>query len=642
MGHTLPAASMMLFNDNASFLAGCDDLSLDFTSARPDPFSQNHDFGAPDGLSSDLRFGYSNTSSDSSLSQQGSCNSLVGMDTGQGNHGVPAWHKMGSMTNVPLLAETSKEGDCLCSPACTSTIPWVSTWCRRKLDKTGLEKITEADVFAIPSPETIDCLFQYFFQFKHHRLPVLNEWHIYCLINNRPVVNDEMPSPISLALLYAVLFSACSMISNDELGHAGLSSFRAMGRAFYKRAKVLYDLGCEQSPMQKVQICLLMSTTTSPILENGMMPRENWILEAQKILKDANIPLLLSQNSQPPHQMARWRVLYSCCILRVIAFLLGSQRAIVASGLPFEIPSVTLSDMDDEIRAPWHLELDVKRKLADLFLAKLELFRHFSLICNVILHHTEVQESPTQGGHSRKPGRSIIGELEECEAAVSNWRAEYAHLLQDQQATSHPPTAEELPWLTHKAFLHLTYEFMVSTLHQIGITFGNPKATPWASKLREASHQAVWESASMTTHIIKQLIAWDALRYLPSAAVVCIFIPFTIHGILLKASTITYSPIVHGLFTCLQALESLSERYDDVDFFFKLHQAAVSLTHRLMFQQSYRMEHQNDLSNGVSLQPGRSADGDSEAVPPLARIDAYSQVLTLHNRILAEGSFDFV
>jgi hypothetical protein len=227
----------MLFNDNTSFIAGCDDLSLDFASTGPDPFPQNYDFGAPDSLSSDLQFGY-NTSSDSSLGQQGSCNSLVGIDTLPGNHGIPAWHNMSSMIKAPSLAEAPNEGDCMCAPACTSTIPWVSTWCRRKLDKTALEKLTEADVFAIPSSETIDCLLRYFFQFKHPRLPVLNEWHIYCLVNNHPVGNDEIPSPISLALLYAVLFSASSMISNDERDRAGFRSFRAMGRAFYTRAKV--------------------------------------------------------------------------------------------------------------------------------------------------------------------------------------------------------------------------------------------------------------------------------------------------------------------------------------------------------------------------------------------------------------------
>jgi hypothetical protein len=201
-----------------------------------------------------------------------------------------------------------------------------------------------------------------------------------------------------------------------------------------------------------------MSTSTCPDFQNGMIQRENWIIEAQRILKEVNVPMLLSQSSLPLRQIARWRILSACCILRVIAFLLGSQRVIIASGLPLEIPTVTLSDMDDEIRAPWHLDLGVKRKLAELFLAKLELFRPFSLICNVILQHTEVQQSPAESGRSRRLGRSIIGELEECEAAVSNWRAEYAQIMQDQQAASHTPTAEELPWLTHKAFLQLTYE----------------------------------------------------------------------------------------------------------------------------------------------------------------------------------------
>jgi hypothetical protein len=121
---------------------------------------------------------------------------------------------------------------------------------------------------------------------------------------------------------------------------------------------------------------------------------------------------------------------------------------------------------------------------------------------------------------------------------------------------------------------------------------------------------------------------------------VCIFIPFTIHGILLKASMITHSPIVHGMSTCLQALEHLSERHDDVDFFFHLHQAALGLTHQIMFQDSQR--NQCNFDSGVNLQTSLSSSRDSEVIPPLARTEAYSQVLKLHNRVLIEGNFDLV
>jgi hypothetical protein len=229
----------MLFNDNASFLAGCDDLSLDFTLAGPDPYPQSHEFGAPDNtLSSNLQHPYSNASGQFALGHQPSSNSLVRIDPSHSDHGLPAWHEMSLATKIPSPAETPNDDDCPCASPCTSTIPWVSTWCRRKLDTTTLERLENADVFAVPSPETIDCLFRYFFQFKHSRLPVLNEWHMYCLLNNRPVVGDEMPSPISLALLYAILFSGSSMITHDELDRAGFNSFRVMGRAFYMRAKV--------------------------------------------------------------------------------------------------------------------------------------------------------------------------------------------------------------------------------------------------------------------------------------------------------------------------------------------------------------------------------------------------------------------
>lgn len=222
--------------------------------------------------------------------------------------------------------------------------------------------------------------------------------------------------------------------------------------------QLLYEAGCEQSPMQKLQICLLMSSKTDLDFENGIMPREDWLVEAQRIIENENIPHLLAENSLPLQEAVRWRILYACCIVRVISLFFGSQRPTVLSGLPFEIPVISQKDLEDDARAPWHLPISEKYQLAEIFLAKLELFRHISLICNAILQHSAQKQSLAKTGAAIRPRHSITGELEVCESDVCSWKTDYAHLLDRQPKASPRPTPDELPVLVHKAFLQLTFE----------------------------------------------------------------------------------------------------------------------------------------------------------------------------------------
>lgn len=122
----------------------------------------------------------------------------------------------------------------------------------------------------------------------------------------------------------------------------------------------------------------------------------------------------------------------------------------------------------------------------------------------------------------------------------------------------------------------------------------------------------------------------------------CIFIPFTIHGILLKASTSNNPSIVHGMSTCLQALEHLSERYDDVEFLFNLHQATLNFTHSITLRQIPECDQQIESFVAVGARPFSSASKKSGTIPPLTNTNTYAQVLRLHNQIISGGNLDLI
>ncbi|PGH20097.1 hypothetical protein AJ80_03665 [Polytolypa hystricis UAMH7299] len=634
-------SALMLMEGCPAFATDAESLTLDFGAELQGQHPQNHVLPLANEHISTSHFGYANHPSDCSLTDDTLGDILNGQPLPDDVDSMTiqsSWRDM-ARPDKSSTENTQWERDCCCNPPCTSTLPWVATWCRRDLDKMTLTKLIDSKAYSIPSSETIDWHLKYFFQFKHSLLPVVNEWEIYCLLHSQPIADTEMVRPISLALFYAIMFSGSTMATKEEAAEAGFATVLAMRRTFYTRAKILYEAGCETGSMQKVQICLLLSTSTRPTFENGVIPREHWLLEAQHILNVANVPYLLSQTSLPPRQLSRWKLLYSCCIQRVLAFLLGSQRVNVASSIALEIPSISLRDLYEELKVPWYLSVEAKRKLASLFLAKIDLFRHITLICNIIIRHSGQHVTSMVSSLPRPYKRSIMGELEECEGAVSDWRVQYDYYFQDVSDNSNPPDRSELPWITQRSFLKLTYEFVISTLHQIGITFGSSKVTPWASKLKEASHQALLESAKATTTIVGQLISWDALRYLPSAAVKCIFVPFTINGLAMKASISAHGPTVYGMSTCLKALEDLSERYDDVDFFLQLHRVTLSLVHQSILQEGLRLEH-NKLVDSTQLPI--PVTHDTGEMFSLGQTDAYSQVLKLHARILSTGKPELV
>ena len=84
-----------------------------------------------------------------------------------------------------------------------SPLPWVRDWSLTHGNDDGRHtKSLKERVFVLPSSEEIRTAFMMYFTHLHPRLPVLSEREFHYLLTN------EQCKPISLALLYAILFAA--------------------------------------------------------------------------------------------------------------------------------------------------------------------------------------------------------------------------------------------------------------------------------------------------------------------------------------------------------------------------------------------------------------------------------------------------
>lgn len=94
-----------------------------------------------------------------------------------------------------------------------SPLAWVADWSVENLrNDRKYAEVVEQRVFNLPRTSEIATLVRLYFTHAHHRLPVLNEHYFYLLTDQRSVKGPgQYQESISLAILYAIMFFACSV-----------------------------------------------------------------------------------------------------------------------------------------------------------------------------------------------------------------------------------------------------------------------------------------------------------------------------------------------------------------------------------------------------------------------------------------------
>ncbi|KAK5074475.1 hypothetical protein LTR70_005402 [Exophiala xenobiotica] len=530
--------------------------------------------------------------------------------------GVPSVESGGQPTtttnlNTPELCPTESNDS---GYSCASPIPWVANWAGRHLGESAASIFTEI----LLAPETVDSLLRDYFRFVNPTFPVVSEWDVYRLTHPDEIHEGKRVPPMSLALFNAIIFAASAFASREMARAAGFPNIRAMREAFHARAKVLYEAGCEGNLMNQIRICLLLSQRRK--YPDGMLDNEKWVARAQNLFQRADTSHL------QPRTSTRWKLLSCCCVIRAQRLIIGTHRKTLVTEIPSKLPQVTSADLEEDLRFPWFLSVADKRKLAQVFIAALDLQQYIDPLCQIVLRREPEPCSGRKGPGSIIPiRRSVMGELEEVESSLVSWRARYdGLLLEDWDATLTSGPASRPYFAVAAAHLNLGYEYCISSLHQISLGFETSSTTIWAARMRESSREALQESAASTTRILGELLDHDAVKFLPFAVIAMLFVPMTIHSVYLKSSVKSSARTLYDLSVCFRALEILAERHEVADFFWELNNASVLLVHEQLAKDD-RLRYPGVLadikSNKLTL------SGGEPAKVPLPNTNTYSSVL---------------
>ncbi|KAL2861971.1 hypothetical protein BJX68DRAFT_14041 [Aspergillus pseudodeflectus] len=132
------------------------------------------------------------------------------------------------------------------------------------LDKEDVSYLRSKGCFSLPEQPALDEFITKFFLHTHPQTPVLDEakfWRVY-LQRDGPIQSSDQK--ISLFVFHAMLFMACSDVSLETIQKCGFTDKETARASFYKRAKLLFDLRAENSPLNKAQGSVLLSHQVSP------------------------------------------------------------------------------------------------------------------------------------------------------------------------------------------------------------------------------------------------------------------------------------------------------------------------------------------------------------------------------------------
>ncbi|KAH8821882.1 hypothetical protein F5884DRAFT_894602 [Xylogone sp. PMI_703] len=495
---------------------------------------------------------------------------------------------------------------------------WLDDWRPPPhVNQTEWEEICSQGMLSLPTVDLITHLFELFFTYFQPCFPVLCENNFYRIFHSSPAGQntlevEECAPRISLALLKAVMFVASSFLDEDDVKAEGFISIREMCEAYYIHAETLYKLGCTKDDFEAVQLCLLLTMKRSH--SNNFFDNERWIVEAVDRMNDIGIIIKINQDLQSEPKSRQWRRLYCCWYLRAQGLVLGLKSTSRPDILAVPVPSTCLSDVYDDIKLSCFLTSGMRTIVAELFMARVSLAARSIGLCRVILDRFR------QGRTG--PKRSTLGEIEDSEISLREWRASYNHLFVQtltgwssgsNGSSNKNPMAEggtnpdDLAFIVAQSMLKLSYDpqiyhlYVASDEPQYGSEYSQPldsngsgafsKSASGIRREHDAYSQASpcstagWNYASNDvrrprgTASALSLFSHGLLTALQNR-IVFVFIPLTLHCLALKTS-VRYDPAtIDNLHVCASTLQCLAERYPVSDFFQELVNASLSLAHK--------------------------------------------------------------
>ncbi|KAH7145476.1 fungal-specific transcription factor domain-containing protein [Dactylonectria estremocensis] len=418
----------------------------------------------------------------------------------------------------------------------------LSFFCYPFLRVTNIHQLRQQDVgflecqgcLKVPMRPFLDEIVRHYFLHIHPFLPLIHEgdfWELYYRDPHYPL-EETMP----LLLLQAMLFAACTFISDSTVQALGYRDIRSMRATFLRRAKLLYDLECESSPLVIAQACVLLSFTS---LSSSRKPNTIWLglgIDNAK-LAEAHLYATMSSSSRSKERNVLKR-LWWCCIIRdrSIGLLMRLPIRITKDQFDFDADPLTYNDINDELHRSKVYNPATKQSLAEILAQSIKLYTALTDILSLIL--------PPKGMHSpvqHEKDESHV-KLQDCKAALERWHASAVSKLPNirncpdlttspARANSHESTIlyKNLMYMYYHTARIVLCHYEVLQLDILRASTGSSYSLAEDLSTIFETRREVQDANLSITECHKELLRLGLVQWLPSSAIGFILLPLVLN-----------------------------------------------------------------------------------------------------------------
>ncbi|KAI9746365.1 MAG: hypothetical protein M1818_000077 [Claussenomyces sp. TS43310] len=443
----------------------------------------------------------------------------------------------------------------------------------------------------IPEFEFRNELLRNYIEYVHPYMPLL-ELHDFLKIVDQ---GDGVRGKISLIVFQAVMFAGSAFIDMAHLRNAGYESRKAARKAFYQKARLLYDFDYECDRLVLVQSLLLMTYWYET--PDDQKDTWHWMGVAISLAHTIGLHRNTEKSNMDPRKRKLWKRIWWSCFMRDRLVALGMRRPTRIKDGDYDVPMLEYDDFELEslpmentiVPAACTLmrNVDMQRELAGMCIAKAKLTLCISHVLTAQYSVLIRDQTPavSRGPESNSRPRVMLfpkkmdqtDEVESCDEELNEWVRD----LPAPSRYSEPSTTEladgRATIAVQRALLHMVYFATVSALHRPQVLPSAESATlQRCRELQDESRKIVREASMKITEIACSLHAFQLERYLPTTGVTVLLPAIIIHLLDMKSHfEETRRAALQGFRSCMVVLEKLRDNYAAADYATQFLEAAI-------------------------------------------------------------------
>jgi len=458
----------------------------------------------------------------------------------------------------------------------------------QRMTSVDIDYLFAKGALSLPDPPVRNALLRAYCEFVHPYMPLLELHHVLEIMNDPTGESGK----ISLLLFQSIMFAGTAFVDMDQLVAAGYTNRKAARKAFFQKARVLYDFDYEIDRVALVQSLLLMTYWYET--PDDQKDTWHWMGVAISLAHTIGLHRNPENSNMEPAKKKLWKRIWWSCFMRDRLIALGMRRPTRVKDEDYDVPMLVEEDFEIAILSenitiiPSDCTLmrdtDAQRKLALMCIAKAKLCLCISHVLSaqysVLVRHQGMQgqEGSTRSSVMLFPKKlDQTDEVTRCDEELQEWIRELPSTCRYSELIDPGNVGDTI--FVQRSLLHMVYYTTLSALHR-------PQVLPCAGaggaqadssrELQDLSRKQVREASREITRISQNIHEHKLEKYLPTTGVTVLLPAIIIHLLDIKScNDEARRAAMNGFCQCMQVLEKLRDNYASADFATQFLEAAI-------------------------------------------------------------------